>query len=127
MKKVSHWICPVYLIAGVYDAGLGLLFLVAGSEIFQALEIDPPNHWGYVHFPASLLIVFGILFWTIAKDPVRHRVLIPFGIGLKICYCGTVFYHAIAGSIPSIWITFGYCDLVFAGAFFWSFVVLRKG
>ena len=30
--------------------------------MYQRFEVIPPNHYGYVHFPAALLIIFGLMF-----------------------------------------------------------------
>jgi hypothetical protein len=73
---------------------------------------------GYVHFPALLLIVFSLMFFRIASDAVKYRELILYGIGLKIAYSGTVFWNAITGGIPFMWIPWAWADLVFLGLFF---------
>lgn len=91
---------------------LGLLFLLATPWIFNALSIAPPNHLGYAQFPALLLALFAVMFAGIACDPWANRVLIPYGMGLKVSYCAVVGYHAMFGSIPAIWTWFGWIDLV---------------
>ena len=41
---------------------LGLVFLLSPGWVFHAFAVTPPNHMGYVQFPAALLIVFAIMF-----------------------------------------------------------------
>ena len=48
----------VFSIAALYDGLLGGSFLVAGERLFAAYKVAPPNHWGYIQFPAALLLVF---------------------------------------------------------------------
>ena len=65
----------LYAIAALYDGLLGLAFIVAAPQIFQLVAITPPNHWGYVHFAAGLLVIFGFMFLQIALRPVENRGL----------------------------------------------------
>jgi hypothetical protein len=110
----------LFLVAALYDAILGLAFLVAGPAIFDHFRITQPNHWGYVHFPAGLLLIFAMMFLAVAIRPVGNRNLISYGILLKICFAATVFWHWSHGDIPFIWKPFAIIDLVFAVLFVWG-------
>jgi hypothetical protein len=68
----------------------GALRRFAGSPVparpapaVHATDTTEPNHPAYVQFPAALLIIFVLMFVTIARDPARFRHLIPFGVLLK--------------------------------------------
>lgn len=124
MKSLSlvRWL---YSIASLYETVLGLAFLVAAPQIFRAAAITPPNHWGYVHFAAGLLVVFGLMFLAIARQPIENRNLVVYGILLKLCYVITVCYHWYAGGVPNMWKYFAAVDALFAIAFFWSLVPLE--
>ena len=115
----------VYGLAAAYDGLLGLAFLVAGPQIFDLLHITPPNHWGYVHFSAGLLVIFGYMFLTIARQPVENRNLVIFGVLLKVCYVLTVVWHSYQGYVPPIWKYFAVADVIFAFLFLWSLKPLR--
>jgi hypothetical protein len=125
MKKLKT-IRYLFILAGAYDFFLGAAFLAVGPYLFRTLGIAPPNHWGYVHFPALLLMVFGCMFFQIAGNPVKHFPLILYGIALKASYCLTVFGHAILSSVPNIWIVFGVFDLAFDVLFILSFRYLKN-
>lgn len=114
---------PFYIISGLYDAGLGLAFLVAPGAIFAMYAVEPPNHMAYVQFPALLLILFGIMFFRIAMDPVKNRDLILYGCGLKVSYCSMVFYYMATTGVPAMWVPWAYADLVFLVLF----VITWKG
>ena len=107
------WIKALFVIAGLYDALLGITFLFFGLAVFRVTGITPPNHTGYVQFPALLLITFGAMFFQIARDPVRNRVLMPYGVALKASYSGIVFWHSLHGNIPSFWVPWAWADLGF--------------
>ena len=115
----------LYVVASLYDLVLGLAFIVAAPAIFSAAGIVPPNHWGYVHFAAGLLVVFALMFLSIARQPVENRNLVVYGILLKVCYVLTVCWHWYAGGIPAMWKYFAVVDALFGVAFFWSLVPLE--
>lgn len=117
----------VFLISAIYDFVLGFSFLFFGRALFRGFHVDAPNHWGYIEFPALLLMIFGLMFWEIAKDPKKNRNLMPYGILLKLSYSGVVFYHWLFhASIPRIWKPFAFIDLVFAALFIWAYVKIAK-
>ena len=115
----------LYAIATLYEGLLGLAFIVAAPEIFKLAAITPPNHWGYVHFAAGILVIFGYMFLQIALRPLENRLLIPYGILLKVCYVATVGWHWYHGGIPAMWKWFAGADAVFALLFFWSMVMIE--
>jgi hypothetical protein len=65
----------------------------------------------YVQFPAALLIIFGLIFVAIAREPVANRELMVYGILLKIAYCGISSYYWFTTDIPIIWKPFVFADL----------------
>jgi hypothetical protein len=103
----------LFWIAALYDGVLGLVFLFAPGLPFRLFDVPPPNHVGYVQFPAALLITFAVMFVNIARDPVGNRNLILYGILLKISYCGVVFLHWFSTGIPGMWKPFAILDLGF--------------
>jgi hypothetical protein len=117
----------LFAIAAFYDGVLGILFLFAQGAMFRWFEVTPPNHPGYVHFPAALLIVFGLMFLMIARDPFANRNLIPYGMLLKVSYCSVVFFHWIKADIPGMWKPFAFIDLGFLVLFVWAYVNLGGG
>ncbi len=116
----------LFLVAALYDGLLGLAFLVAADRIFQFTQVTPPNHFGYVQFPGALLIIFGIMFAAIARRPGENRGLIPYGILLKVAYCGVAGYHWFAGGIPTMWKPFMAIDLIFLALFLLAYRALGK-
>jgi hypothetical protein len=114
----------LFWLAALYDGVLGVAFLFAPGWPFGVFNVTPPNHFGYVQFPAALLIIFGLMFLMIALRPVQNRNLIPFGILLKIAYCGVVLYYWVGTGIPDMWKPFAWIDLVFLVLFVWAWFYL---
>lgn len=117
---------PLFWIAAVYDGILGLVFLLFPVRLFAFVQVTPPNHFGYVRFPAALLIVFALMFIAVACNPARNRNLIPYGILLKVSYCGIVFGYWFTQDIPNMWKPFAVIDTVFALLFYLAHRQLRR-
>jgi hypothetical protein len=124
--RTKRAITVLFIVAALYEGLLGAVFLFASGALFQWFGVTPPNHPGYVQFPAALLIVFAVMFLAIAMNPVRNRNLIAYGILLKVSYCGVVSFHWITGGIPGMWKPFCLFDLVFLILFAWAWAVLAK-
>jgi len=124
--KVLRNVSMLFYVAALYDGVLGVAFLVAAPSLFEWVGVTPPNHFGYVQFPAALLIVFALMFVAIARNPAANRRLIPYGILLKISYCSVVFYHWFTTGIPYIWKPFAIADLVFLALFIWAYTELEE-
>ncbi len=117
MNLVRYLFCA----SGIYDFILGLVFLVAPIWAFSLVNVTPPNHWGYVTFAASMLAIFGLMFLQIAKDPIKNRDLMPYGMLLKFAYCGVVFGYYFTTGVPVVWVIFGVCDFIFLLLFIWGY------
>ena len=123
MKNV--WLSLLFYVGALYDGILGIGFLLFSTSLFDLFQVTPPNHVGYVQFPGALLLVFGLMYLQIGRDPVRNRNLIPYGIGLKICYCAVVFWHWFRTGIPGMWKPWAIADIVFGLLFLWAYLYLR--
>jgi hypothetical protein len=117
-----RWIRPLFVVAGLYDFLLGLLFLFAWPAIYTHFNIAYPNHAGYILFGAASIAIFGVGFLMVAAAPERNRDIIKLGVLLKLAYSGTVLGFWFRGAIPFMWVPFAWCDL----AFLVSFVVALR-
>jgi hypothetical protein len=124
--KAERAIAIIFWASGVYDGGLGLVFLLTPAAVFARFGVTPPNHWGYVQFGAALLLIFGIMFIQVALRPAPNRNLIPYGILLKVAYAGTVFAYWFTQGLPDMWKPFAVIDAVFAALFVWSWLRLGR-
>jgi len=124
-NQVPKIIKPFFILASLYDGILGLLFLLAPIQLYAAAGVTLPNHLGYIQFPACLLIIFAIMFYQIAKNPIANKNLIIYGIMLKISYCSVVFYYWFLGNIPFIWKPFAILDALFLVAFIGTYKALK--
>jgi hypothetical protein len=119
-------VAGLFLVAAVYDGLLGAAFLFASGRVFEWFSVVPPNHPGYVQFPAALLLVFAAMFGAIAWNPVGNRNLMPYGMLLKVSYCGVILTHWLTTGIPAMWKPFCIFDLVFLVLFVWAWRVTGR-
>ena len=123
--NTASWIRPLFWLAAAYDGILGVIFLASPSLVFTQFDIAPPNHFGYVQFPAALLIIFAVIFVAIASDPIGNRNQIVYGILLKVSYCSIAGYYWLTTGIPVIWKPFALADLVMGVLFVVAYASLN--
>ncbi len=119
--NTTRFIKALFLVAALYDTALGAVFLIAPASVYRVADVTPPNHWAYVQFPAVLLLVFARMFAAIAANPLENRKLIPYGVLLKVAYCGLAFWYWNTQGIPGMWKPFAVIDLVMGILFVWSY------
>lgn len=106
--------------SAIYDGVLGLLFLCAPGMVFNWFHVCPPNHPGYVQFPAALLIIFALIFCSLGKNP-NQKELIAYGILLKLSYSGLTLMYWLQGTLPGMWKPFTICDIAMGFAYLWAY------
>jgi hypothetical protein len=112
-----EWIGPLFYVAALYDALLGVIFLLAWRTVYERFGVTPPNHPAYIQFAAAVITTFGIGFWFVAMAPERNRDIIKLGVLLKLSYSTTVLAYWFQGRMPAMWVPFAWIDLVFLFAF----------
>lgn len=122
--KTLRWISVLAFVCALYDGVLGALFLVAPDWPFRRFEVTPPNHYGYVVFPAALLLIFALMFLAVAVAPVRNRGLIVYGMLLKLVYVAVTVRYWLADDLPWIWQPFTVIDAVMLALLVWAYVVI---
>ncbi len=115
--RLSRAIAALFVVAALYDGLLGAVFLVAPGWVYEQAQVTPPNHWGYVQFPAALLVIFACMFVAVAINPIANRNLIIYGILLKVSYCGLTFWYWFSAGIPGLWKPFAIIDFIMAVLF----------
>lgn len=116
----------LFFVAALYDGVLGLIFLFSPGLAFSLFEVIPPNHFGYVQFPAALLLIFAAMFVRVAMDPVANRFVMLYGVGLKAAYSGLVFYYLVTAGVPGMWVPWAWADLLFLVLFLWAWMSVPR-
>lgn len=119
--NTASFIKALFLIAALYDRGAGGGFPDRTAWVYRVADVTPPNHWAYVQFPAALLLIFALMFAAIAANPIENRKLIPYGVLLKIAYCGVTLSYWFTAGIPNLWKPFAIIDFLMGCLFVWSY------
>lgn len=101
------------ILCGLFDGFVGLVFTVMPATLFCIAGVTPPNHFGYVQFPALLLVIFAVMFFRAAADPVLRREVLLYGVALKASCAGLVFWYQFHGGVPILWIPWAWADALF--------------
>lgn len=107
------WVRIILILCGIFDGVVGVIFLAIPATMFRTYGVTPPNHYGYVQFPALLLLIFAWIFLRTAANPVQRREQILYGVALKASYSGLVFWYQLRGGVPSLWIPWAWADALF--------------
>jgi hypothetical protein len=115
----------VFLIAGVY--GLLVTFPLYFMEQRMGMDHPPPiNHPEYYYSFIGVTVVFPILFFFIAGDPVRYRPLMFLCVLEKMSLVPTFFILFPQGRYPVLGIPLVVIDLAF-GILFAVVYIKTKG
>jgi len=109
----TTWIKLVLAASGIYDAVIGLAMFFAAPALFRAFHVELPNHDGYIRFPALVLLIFAVMFFRAAADPVARREMLLYGAALKLSYFGLVFWYQFNGGVPRMWVPLAWADVAF--------------
>jgi hypothetical protein len=116
----------LFAIAAWYDIVLGAVFGLFFKPIYERFNSTLPNHDAYVQLPALFILIFGIGFLLVSKDPVQNRAIIPLGILMKAAFCLVVFGHLLFGASIPFYIPFAVMDVFFAAWFIAAYSAVRK-
>ncbi len=116
----------IFYFSAFYDGILGIFFLIFPKSGFDFFNVIYPNHWGYIRFPATILIIFGIMFFQIARHPLANRNMMPYGVLLKFSYSFVIFGYWFTKGLPDMWKPFAVIDFVLGILFIFSYSMLGK-
>jgi hypothetical protein len=116
----------VFLIAALYDIILGIVFGLFFKPVYNSFGAELPNHAGYIQLAAAYILVFGIGFYLVYKDPVRNQAIITLGILMKLVFVVIVLGHLLIDTIPPFYIPFALLDVVFLLLFLYTQTAIKK-
>lgn len=106
----------VFVLAAIYDIGLGVVFTFFYRPAFDLLGIgDELPEGGYIPLLGAFVVVLGIAYALIARgDLVRNFDLIVVGTLYKLAYSAIALFFLLIDQVPhSVFVLFGAIDLVF--------------
>ena len=116
----------VFMASAVYDIVLGLIFGLFYKPVYNTFQTTLPNHAGYIQLIAMYLLIFGIGFWFVAKNPAAHLGIIRLGIMMKLAFIVVVMGHLFFGSVPNFYVPFAVIDAAFLVLFVMAESLVRR-
>ena len=91
----------LFISGAIFNLLAGLPFLIAPEFMaaLMGLELNATAAM-FLQLTFALVVVFGWVYWMIARDPVRNRPYILLGIILKLLVVAIFFGHWLSGNIP---------------------------
>ena len=111
----------LFISAACFNLLAGLPLLVAMRPVagLMGLEITPTSTL-FIQITMGVVLVFGLAYWMIARDPVRYRPYIPLAIGLKVLVVVVIHGHWLAGNLAWPLALLASGDIVYA-LLFWRY------
>jgi len=107
-----------FLVAALYDIILGAAFLIAGESILTAIGMTLPPHIAYIQLAAIFILVQGLSYWLVYRDPLGNLGIVRIGVVYKAAYAGLAAWYLILGTLPSVFfIPWAIIDLGFLVGF----------
>lgn len=74
----------LFICAALFNLLAGLPFLLVPGPAAELLGLPlNPTALLFIHITMGLVVLFGGVYWLIARDPVRYRPFISLGVVLK--------------------------------------------
>ena len=107
---------PLFTVAAIFNVVVGLAMLLAYERLAPWLGFPPrPTVW--IHIVAFAVLIFGYVYWCVARDPARYREYVVLGIVGKLAFVVVIYAHFLAGDATAALAVLVTADLVFAGLF----------
>lgn len=116
----------VFLASAIYDIVLGFIFGLFFKPIYDAFQTVLPNHAGYMHLISFYLVIFGVGFLFVWKNPMAHLGIIRMGIMMKLAFIIVVMGHLFFGTVPSFYVPFAAIDTAFLVLFIMADATVRR-
>lgn len=117
----------LFICAALFNllAGLPLLLVPGPAAELLGLSLNPTALL-FIHIAMGLVVLFGGVYWLIARDPVRYRPFISLGVVLKTLVVVVILSHWLAGTINGRLPALAAGDLIFA-LLFWGYLRSTTG
>ena len=106
----------LFVTAACFNLVVGLLVLCGYPLAARLLELtDSPTVW--LHLVAATVVIFGVAYWLVAKQPQRYRPFVGLGAAGKLTFAAISYYHWFAGDASARMAMLVTIDVVFAVLF----------
>lgn len=120
----ARWL---FLSAAWFNLLVGLPVLVAMDPVARLIGLElTPTATLFIQITMGVVVVFGLAYWMVARDPLRYRPYIPLGMSLKLLVVLLIQGHWLAGNIAWPLPVLACGDILFA-LLFWRYYRKTSG
>jgi hypothetical protein len=106
----------LFVAAACFNWAVGLLIIGDYPLAAHLLELaGPATVW--VHLVAAIVVLFGVAYWLVAKQPQRYRPFVGLGAAGKLAFAAIIYYHWFSGDTPTRLAMLVNVDVIFAVLF----------
>src|SRR5271165_5558466 len=85
----------LFVTAACFNWAVGVLVLGGYPLAANLLQLaGPATVW--VHLVAATVVIFGVAYWLVAKQPQRYRPFVGLGAAGKLTFAAIIYYHWFA-------------------------------
>jgi hypothetical protein len=118
------WMRGVLWFAGGYNLLAGLSMIVFVHEGYKMLGFEKPALVMPSQLVGVLVMIFGIGYWLVARDPITNRNILLLGLLSKTFGPALSIYYVAVGKLPaSFLLILLVCDLIYIPLFA---IILRR-
>ena len=106
----------LFVTAACFNWAVGLLLFADFPLAANLMGLSgSPTVW--VHLVAATVVLFGVAYWLVAKQPERYRSFAGLGAAGKLTFAAIIYYHWFAGDASARLAMLVSVDVIFAVLF----------
>lgn len=106
----------LFLFAAAFNFVVGAALLLGYPVFAPMLGIQGPPSV-FFHVAMGIVLVFGYVYWCIARDPAKYRPYVALGVMGKMVFVVAIYGHWVAGDASTAMAVLVTGDLIFAALF----------
>jgi hypothetical protein len=119
MTPLLPWMRYLLRFVAVYNVLAGLTMLAFYHESYKFLGVPKPAMNLPIQLNGALVILFGIGYWLVQRDPLDNRNLLRLGMWSKALGSMLGTYYVLAGKLPPVFFVLLFVsDIVYLPPFY---------
>lgn len=107
----------LFTIAALTNIAVGLAFLTSAATLLPTLRMEMPANPVFLQLTGAFILLFGVAYGIVARDPARQRVIVLLGAVGKVIAVLIVGVATMSGQASPAFLARLSGDLVFAALF----------
>ena len=113
----------IFTLAAIY--GVIILLPMYFAEPMMAKAGNPVSHPELLYGFVGTALAFQLVYWTIGRDPLRYRPLMPIAVIAKLSFGVPTAILFALGRVDAVTVTLSWIDLLIAACFLFAWRITR--